>query len=282
MFKTESIVFTELHKTGGTHITAILQELLGGETIGKHNRLTKNEDHLFKLASVRNPWDWYASLWAYGCLGKGSVFQNTTKKQGFKYYYDQLPKEMGKNRLKPNELALQLLNDIKKDYSQWKNLYANSDDADLFRQWIKRLLDPNHKYDIGEGFGFSPISAKHGLMTYRFIKLLSHHQTDIYAKDFLKAYRTVEQLWDQTKNIDYIVRNENLEADLATALKMSGYSDMENYQKLLQEKFQTRTNSSKRKSAEYYYDEETIELVKDKERLIINLFDYTPPSTNSK
>ncbi len=39
MFVSDKLVFTELHKTGGTHIYSWLSRLIGGEQRGKHNRV---------------------------------------------------------------------------------------------------------------------------------------------------------------------------------------------------------------------------------------------------
>ncbi|TCS40297.1 hypothetical protein [Reinekea marinisedimentorum] len=278
MFRTEKLVFTELHKTGGTHITAILSELLDGEIIGKHNRLTSEEDHLYKIASIRNPWDWYVSLWAYGCQGKGAVYLNTTQKQSLYFYKTQLPNEMGKKRLSIYEARTQLTHNIKKDTNSWKALYKDSNDADLFRKWLKRLLSEEYKFDIGEGYGFSPISTSHGLMTYRMLKLLTHHTTNVYDKKLFDQYKTIRDFWNKNKNTDFIVRNEHLESDLARALELSNYQPMEYYFKTIENKFQQRTNSSKRKTADFYYDQETINLVQCKEQLIIDLFGYTSPT----
>lgn len=278
MFKTDNLVFTELHKTGGTHITAILNELLGGETIGKHNRLTEKEDRLFKIASVRNPWDWYVSLWAYGCQGKGSVFLNTTRKHGPYFYLTQLPNEMGKQRLSFGEALTQFKHSKVKDTGAWGRLYQDSENPELFREWIKKVLSDEHKFEIGEGFGFSPISEKQGLMTYRFIKLLTHYTTDIYDNRKSQDYQSIKDFWERNKNTDFVIRNEHLEDDLANALMLSGFSDMDRYHSLLKDRFQKRTNSSKRHPAGFYYDPQTIELVRSKETLIIDLFDYQAPT----
>src|SRR5690606_10461451 len=82
MFVSDRIVFLELQKTGCTHIRNLLQELVGGELVGKHNRAGRelcSVDRFF-LGSVRDPWEWYISLWAYGCDRKGVVFGTVTKR----------------------------------------------------------------------------------------------------------------------------------------------------------------------------------------------------------
>lgn len=81
MFVSERFVYLELHKTGCTHIRDILNELLDGGLIGKHNQATPELFRQRKIffGSVRNPWEWYTSLWAYGCDNRGALFNNVTR-----------------------------------------------------------------------------------------------------------------------------------------------------------------------------------------------------------
>src|SRR6476619_6662167 len=80
MFISDRIVFLELQKTGCTHIRDLLRELVGGQLVGKHNQARRRlfiEGKSF-LGSIRDPWDWHVSLWAFGCQGKGSVHISVT------------------------------------------------------------------------------------------------------------------------------------------------------------------------------------------------------------
>ena len=71
MFVSEKIVFLELHKTGGSHIGHLLSSLLEGEQVGKHNTLKDLYRNRTILGSIRNPWDWYVSLWPMGVVAVG-------------------------------------------------------------------------------------------------------------------------------------------------------------------------------------------------------------------
>ena len=83
MFVTDKLVYLQLQKTGCTHIVRLITELVGGELVGrKHGRLEKG----FALegrkivGSVRDPWSWYVSLWAFGCIQSGTVYASTTSR----------------------------------------------------------------------------------------------------------------------------------------------------------------------------------------------------------
>lgn len=171
MFITDKLIFVELHKTGGSHILNLLEKITNGYRNGKKNRVPPEFRDRFIIGSVRNPWDWYVSLWAYGCTRQGSVYHQLTRGVDLKYNYRQLPCEIGKNRLTPREWWLQTMNDRMKPKSKLAWLYRDSNDPGHFREWIKLLMDPDRKLDIDEGFGFSPIARHYGLMTYRYLKL---------------------------------------------------------------------------------------------------------------
>ena len=97
MFVSKDLVFLELQKTGGSHILRLLSQWVKGEIVGKHNRLNWENAGKFVVGSIRNPWDWYVSLWAYGVGGQGAIRARTHKGLDFEYYRGMLPKSMGKN-----------------------------------------------------------------------------------------------------------------------------------------------------------------------------------------
>ena len=49
----------------------------------------------------------------------------------------------------------------------------DADDAGLFRKWLKLLLSAENRFDIGEGYGYSPLSRHAGLLTYRYFRLFT-------------------------------------------------------------------------------------------------------------
>ena len=75
MFVSEKLLYIELPKTACSQIRDLLKHLVGGQNIGKHNRPSEElvSSERVIIGSIRNPWDWYVSLWAFGCDQKGSL-----------------------------------------------------------------------------------------------------------------------------------------------------------------------------------------------------------------
>ena len=172
MFVADKLLYLELQKTGGSHIRRLLKQYTDGDVHGKHNRLLVEPDRAV-IGSIRNPWDWYVSLWAYGVSGKGAIRSRTETGVDFDYYYRMLPKAMGKNWLSPGEFISSLRHDLAKPVLQWQQSYQDSADAEQFRAWMALLFDKKRRFDIGEGYGFSPLSLHSGLMTYRYFRLFT-------------------------------------------------------------------------------------------------------------
>ncbi len=277
MFVTDKLVFVELHKTGGTHICSLLADLVGGVQEGKHNRLNEKYKDRFILGSIRNPWDWYVSLWAYGCAGEGSVYSQTVRRYDFNYYYRQLPKEMGKNWLSPYEWLKQIMTDSKKPVDLWRWCYEDHDDPERFRCWLGLLLGEGRQYDIGEGFGFSSFSSEFGILTYRYLKLFTHLDERLYSKNEVVDMGQLDCIWDEFSHVDYVVRNENLEEDFALALEQAGIDITDEQRVQLFSRGKKKINTSKRREAAYYYNQKTLDLVAAKERFIIERYGYDMP-----
>ena len=71
MFVSDKLVYLQMQKTASTHIAKTLAAVVGGEQHLQHKRLAIDPAGRLVVASIRNPWSWYVSLWAYGCRGGG-------------------------------------------------------------------------------------------------------------------------------------------------------------------------------------------------------------------
>ena len=277
MFVNDRLVFVELHKTGGTHIGKWLQRLVGGEQIGKHNRVPQHLRDRFIIGSVRNPWDWYVSLWAYGCAQKGSVHRQVTRRLDLPYVWRQLGPEMGRPRFSPSDAIRQIRADMKKPVADWRSTYSDATDADAFRRWLKMLMDPRRRFDMGEGYGFSPVSACAGILTYRYLKLFTSLDDALYRDASLGTNPGVLEAWKSTQLINFVIRNEMLEDDLLSALRQAGHEIPEPECEALLAAAARKSNASKRLSTSYYYDAETTALVAERESLVVETHGYRPP-----
>lgn len=276
MFLADRLIFLELQKTGGSHICRLLERYANGRAVGKHNRLLENRSDQFIFGSIRNPWDWYVSLWAFGVGNKGAVRARTTKGFDLSYYHTMLPKDMGKNWLTPAQFLRSAYHDLIKPVGVWQGTYRDSSEPELFRSWLKLLLDNQRCFDMGEGYGFSPLSAHAGLLSYRYFRLFT--QGDKIFSDSLLCSNAGLAEFDAAYNITQgMIRTESLEDDFIKILGMAEKPLSEEQCNSIRNKDAGKTNMSKRQDVAYYYDEETLKLVAEKDSYLISKFDYRPP-----
>lgn len=269
MFISKEIVFIELHKTGCTHINKLLDQILEGKRIGKHNPATLdliNSQRNF-IGSIRNPWDWYVSLWAYGCDRKGQIFDRVTR-----------PKWKLKTlgwRSYPLQAMYLWLRDFSRNPEAWRQCYADVNDPSAFRNWLYRMLDSHSRHDYGEGYGFSGISNFSGLLTYRYMQLFCVNANQ-RSFQTVSDFQSLKKFEAENCYINHFIKTENLESDLLRALNQCRVSLEEAHIQKILRSGKTNTSSRKKKAA-YYYDRETLELVKEKENFIIEKFQYEAP-----
>ena len=276
MFIAKGLVYLELQKTGGTHIRRLLGRFTDGQPDGKHNRLPENGIDRFVIGSVRNPWDWYVSLWAYGVSGQGAVRRRSLEGVDFKYYNRLLPKAMGKNWLTPRELIISIYHDAIKPISRWQYAYGDSSDPAQFRTWLRLLLDSKRRFDIGEGYGFSPLSMHTGLLSYRYFRLFT--LGDRVFKD--RRLQTNQGIADFDREFNIVrgmIKTESLEEDFIRVMREAGYSFSDDQLAEIRNPQAIKTNVSERKPAEFYYDDETIELVAERDKYLIEKYQYQAP-----
>lgn len=272
MFVSDKIVFIELQKTGCTHIQKLLSSVVEGAVIGKHNLPAEDlfsRDVCF-VGSIRDPWEWYVSLWAYGCDKKGGVYELVTRARNLK--------ELLVIR-DPKRSGILLFRELLRMPDEWKSLYTESNDVISFRNWLRRMYAAKYRYDFGEGYGFSPIHPFAGLLTYRYLLLFCRNTERLFSKQ-MNNYSTLKAFEESNIYINYIIRNENLEDDFIDVLARCGVTVTDEQKKEIYDA--QKTNASSRvHGPEFYYDEETIELVAQRERLIIEKYGYRPPVIHS-
>lgn len=124
-----------IEKTGGTYLSNILSELFNGVKEGGHQKFKKNHLSTKKygyhkrrptlIGTIRNPFDFYLSLWSYGCQGKGNQFSRHLKHD-------------------PDDAYLYLDSSRKDYFKKWLFLVIN--DQRVYKPFDIELMK---KYDIG-------------------------------------------------------------------------------------------------------------------------------------
>jgi len=277
MLISEKLIFVELQKTGSTHIKTLLKKILGGENDAKHNipSVEQLDSGRKIVASVRDPWSWYLSLWSYGCLQKGELYERLTnekkwrklleRKDGADAEEDDAGEGGGKGRSKslPEHFTPERARTF------W---YADPDNAAAFREWLQAVLavQPLRKV-LESGYGRSPISKAGGLMTFRYFTVCTRNgenvDKSVCTMDALRKYDAANCF------VSHFVRNESLPEDLIRAIEASGVALDDGQKQAIREA--RRTNVSDRPHApDYYYDEDSIQLVGRREKFLIEKFGY--------
>jgi hypothetical protein len=99
----------------------------------------------------------------------------------------------------------------------------------------------------------------------------------LYSSEALASQSNLRSIFQAKKFLNHIIRNEHLETDLILSLENGGIELTEEQRTWICAGKTHKTNTSARQGVEYYYDQDSIELVKDRESLIIEMHDYKPP-----
>jgi len=290
MLITDQLVFVELQKTGSTHIKGLLRKMLGGENDGKHNVPTEeliNSGRKF-IASVRNPWSWYLSLWSYGCLQKGELYERLINEKKWRKLLEKDPedaegdaaedaaeradgeeageegaKAKGKGKALPDNFTPARARDF------W---YADPDNAEAFREWLQAILATRPLRKVLEsGYGKSPISRAGGLMTFRYFTLCTRNGEKVDKG--VSTFEALNKYDAENCFINFFVRNESLAEDLIKATEGCGVHLSDEQKKQVREAKKTNV-SNRPHGPEYYYDKASIQLIARRERFIIEKFTY--------
>jgi hypothetical protein len=235
MFQTNHFTYVHMQKTGGTRIREILSELTDGQSLGRrHGFLHRKPDDHLVFGSIRDPWAWYVSLWAFGCEGRGGVLSWL------------------------------------KDDPDWVRLYSNVNDVELFRQWLRRVYDERYTSQMHNSYGRFSLRGRVGFMTYRYAYLYLPG-FDLENSPPFEAYHYFEDYDHQYNMVDAWIELERLTFTLGAALKLAGY-DVDDDR--LAQLCETCSNTSNHLPVWEYYDSESWQLVHDRERLIVEKHGY--------
>jgi hypothetical protein len=265
MYKSDELIYIQMHKTGCTHITSILDTIFNGEHLAKHSRAKAKDikSNRFFLSSIRNPWDWYLSLWTYGVQGNGGLRNKLTERNISKSFKSAIVNPV-RNLSAPFKEPF-------RDIIQWRNVYE-SDNVHNFRRWLELIHLPSNSGIIGEGYDDTEIADFAGFMTHRYIFLCCKR---LNKHNFNGDFKNLEEFDEKNCYIDHFVRQEYLEKDLCNGLEkvlnLTQYTKSSIYNK-------KKTNTSKRLlEIGDYYDQKSIDIVSKRDKLIINKFNYLPP-----
>lgn len=242
MFVSDRLIFLELPKTGCSHIIKLLKRVVSGREKGKHNRPPKRliRSSLPIVGSIRNPWDWYVSLWAFGCAGGGNVYERLVE-AGF------------------------------------EGLYGDVERPELFRRWLYFIHEARGYRVIGKGYGVGPISQFAGFLSFRYAHLFSSEVKPL-RDGGIESIDDLVTFVEANDMKDYVIRREHLESDLLETLIRIGIHPCSEDREWIWNHSPTNTSNRKRDPG-FYYDRESAQLVSEREQLILRRYTYEPPNT---
>ncbi len=269
MFISEELIFLQLQKTAGSHIAAKLSSHLDGYIMAKHGSLDFDPGDRLVVGSVRNPWDWYVSLWSYGCGSAGGV-QGLLKGA----HFTTALRVAGAAWRQPT-LWSGALRDIavhtRRDPAFWKDVYADPHDPERFRRWLNAILSSEGRCLLGADYAARPLAGFAGFYTYRFLSVFTPLQIWRSKANTMRCVEDISPFFERYGAVHTLIRNERLEEDLAAVFARIGRPDVS-----ADSLRGDRVNASQRGEVETYYDETTRALVMQSDPFMVEYFGYSP------
>jgi hypothetical protein len=272
MVSTDKLIYLSLQKTACTYVNRLLTETFGAQlTPPKHGRIPAEFpcNGRAVVSTIRSPWEWYVSLWAFGCEkgNQGEAYRSTTNRQ--------FRPLLGKGPATSVQRLVGTWKECRKSTEHWRRLYQDPRDAGAFREWLCRMFEPAHAYDVSLDYAASTTSGFAGLLTFRYASLFWSDTRPLFGRDGVRSVAELQDVDREHNVVDFMLRNETLAADLVSVLRAVGHVIDDSLLKTLQR--ERRTNSSTHYPAAYYYDAATRDLVAQREAFIIAKYGYQPP-----
>jgi hypothetical protein len=255
MIEYEKFIYLDMYKTGSTYVVGLLNKLMPEKPVRslRHAPLTKGRPFNWKqgkyaFATVRNPWDWYVSMWAY------SIQQ-------------------------PNVLFFRDVRSVLGEKGS-KELFDAENPKESFGRWLRALSDPAFLKVVMKGHPYSrsSVSTFLGFYSYRFIRVTTPHPSI-----FLRRW----YIWNMDRAIahqkrfaiyDRVFRSETLTEEFSEFVlaNQERFGFKPNAKGILKRNAPTPKNTSNRTLTSYrdYYTDDLRDLVARRERLLIDLFGY--------
>jgi hypothetical protein len=249
----EKYIYLDVYKTGSAHLKYLLPEITEGQQVRlkRHAPLTAGRPYSWTggklvFATVRNPWDWYTSLWSYACERKGGIWR---------FFSEALPK------------------------SEIRPMFDPQNPVASFEKWLRAVNDKDFmERVIRNNLPESGLAGIVGLYTFRFMRVTTPYPT-VFLKSWLvpgiDAAIRYQRRFHMYKDV---LRSESLNSDLkAYVAKHRERCRFRADAEAIIDRFAAAPrNTSTRVLPGFrdYYNDATRQLVADKDRLFLELFGY--------
>ncbi len=255
----EKLVYLELQKSASTLIGSILMQLFGAKKRDPtHGLLPPDCRSRFVVGSVRNPWDYYVSLWSFGCQGNGGLRRRSTERE-LRSAARRLP-SVGP-----------LLHELTKPAPVWRAVYSDPHSPEQFRQWLDLVHNPDRISEFEPPYAASRFRHIAGFATYRYCRLYADDFDDIMAAP---TSAQVGRILEASFLPDAMIRTEHVGDDLLAAVRKAGYDVDDVLEAEIRERTAKPVNSSDHLPYTAYYDDASVELVGERDALIIARHGY--------
>jgi hypothetical protein len=255
MIEYENFIYLDVYKTGSTHVVDLLKRVTAGRAItrSRHSPLRRGllnfgKPGKFTFATVRNPWDWYVSMWAYGHTTENPLYQHILEAFG------------------PERHSA---------------LYNTGNPAASFSEWLRSIHDPAFLAVALKKFrlphtGLTPFM---GFYTYRFMKVTLPSPEILLRWPFIRSMDGAIAFQKRWAMYDGVLKTETLDDDLRRLAETHGpaLGFRPNAVAIIDRMAANHKNISNRTLASYrdYYSDELRDLVARRDRLVIDLFGYS-------
>tara|TARA_B100000780_G_C21119725_1_gene453442 strand:- start:1219 stop:2040 length:822 start_codon:yes stop_codon:yes gene_type:complete len=271
MYIVNNIILLEMPKSGSSFLRRFFNFYFGHNNIkrsGIHNGISSvkirdkiNNGDIKVISSIRNPFDWYVSNYFFGRDTRDGYYRNIG--------------------LRRNEFSLLGIkstlknpNILFRDVSEWKRVYdSNEEPFDLlFQDWLHLVLTDRSK-DLYNTYG--KVADRIGLFTYLFLKIHTFNFNN-KIKEFVSTNNTLE-FYHNNKIRANVLSMENLVDELINSFEYLGINKERGLEVLNEMKSLNsglKVNSSNRGSYPSYYGTKEIDLVSEKDRDLIKMYNY--------
>ncbi len=257
MYKKNNFIYVHFQKTAGTHVKKLLIEVFGEDKKSKwHGSLKKEDKGKLIFCGVRNPWDFYVSLFHH------SKEQNSPPIAFFKAQPE-----------------------------LYSKTYGSSDTVEGFRQWLKIILtgdvmDRNSLLlptrFIKEGnksvLWINKLDRLINQKPWKDVGMMSRWLFDVVVPSYrtmrIPNAKTFKEKFISESFVDHYYRIEYLTEDMRSIME-DHLSPPLGWEKVFEDWAGKKSNTTTRlKSYQAYYNDELATLVDEKDFLIIEKFGY--------
>lgn len=291
MLVNDRLIVLRLRKCATTHVVETIRRTVGGEfrkslelrgtTPTSHGRLDIPTEGRRVLGTIRDPWSWYVSLFAYGCEGRGGLYRTVTRDVSARSALGSMWRETRAKKALPRASFGRYRQSKRHPAALWQELYADVNDTAAFRAWLALVLDPGQSHVVDRSYATSGLADLVGFLSWRYLAIFSRDADPLLAPG---GFASVEDLvnFDTSDNVcDELIRTDRIATDLPAVLDRAGFVLDPAQQAKLDENVHAREprNASAHRSPLDYYDAAAADLVTERDRLVIERHGYEPPVT---